>query len=127
VAQPRTSALKIIVIGAGQAGLSAAQTLVRKRMEPFTDFIVLDANEGPGGAWRHRWPSLTLGKAHGIHDLPGLELGTPDPKEPASSVVSRYYGSYEDHFDLPGFCAPIRSWQLPAQVPLGMTVTLTLT
>ncbi len=101
MAQPRTSALKIIVIGAGQAGLSAAQTLVRKRMEPFTDFIVLDANEGPGGAWRHRWPSLTLGKAHGIHDLPGLELGTPDPKEPASSVVSRYYGSYEDHFDLP--------------------------
>ncbi len=92
--------VKIVVIGAGQAGLSAAHTLVRKGLEPGTDFIVLDANEGPGGAWRHRWPSLTLGKAHGIHDLPGLELGTPDPEEPASAVVSRYYGSYEDEFAL---------------------------
>ncbi|MFD2841571.1 NAD(P)-binding domain-containing protein [Populibacterium corticicola] len=92
--------VKIVVIGAGQAGLSAAHTLVRKSLEPGTDFIVLDANEGPGGAWRHRWPSLTLGKAHGIHDLPGLELGKPDPEEPASAVVSRYYGSYEDEFAL---------------------------
>lgn len=96
-----TTPLPIIVIGAGQAGLSAAQALVRKGMKPWEDFIVLDANEGPGGAWRHRWPSLTLGKAHGIHDLPGLELGTPDPTEPASSVVSRYYGEYEAEFSLP--------------------------
>jgi len=91
----------IIVIGAGQAGLSAAHTLARKGLSPFTDFIVLDANEGPGGAWRHRWPSLTLGTAHGIHDLPGLELGTPDPREPASQVVTRYYGQYEHQFGLP--------------------------
>lgn len=100
--QGRESAqLKVVVIGAGQAGLSAAATLLRKGLRPHTDFIVLDANEGPGGAWRHRWPSLTLGKAHGIHDLPGLELGTPDPMEPASSVVARYYGTYESQFGLP--------------------------
>ena len=62
---------------------------------------MLDANDGPGGAWRHRWPSLTLGKAHGIHDLPQYPLGTPDPEEPSSDVVSRYYGEYEAKFDLP--------------------------
>src|SRR5690625_5991757 len=59
------------------------------------DFVVLDSNAGPGGAWRHRWDSLTFGRAHAIHDLPGLPLGIPDPAEPAREVVARYYGEYE--------------------------------
>lgn len=88
------------VIGAGQAGLSAAYYLQRRGLAAGTGFVVLDANEGPGGAWRHRWDSLTLGAAHGIHDLPRSPLGTPDPREPASSVVSRYYGGYEAEFEL---------------------------
>lgn len=92
--------LDVVVIGAGQAGLAAAYHLRRRGLVPGRDFVVLDANDGPGGAWRHRWPSLTLGAAHGIHDLPGMALGTPDPAEPASSVVSRYYGAYEDELDL---------------------------
>jgi len=95
------SALDVVVIGAGQAGLSAAYHLVKAGLRPHEDFVVLDANPGPGGAWRHRWPSLTFGTAHGIHDLPGLPLGTPDPAEPASSVVTRYYGEYEARFSLP--------------------------
>jgi len=93
--------LKVTVIGAGQAGLSAAYHLQRRGLVPERDFIVLDANEGPGGAWRHRWPSLTFDAAHGIHDLPGHPLGVPDPAEPASAVVSRYYGDYERRFGLP--------------------------
>jgi cation diffusion facilitator CzcD-associated flavoprotein CzcO len=93
--------LQAVVIGAGQAGLSAAYHLRRRGLEPWRDFIVLDGNDGPGGAWRHRWPSLTLGAAHGIHDLPGLPLGDPDPTEPSSGVVRRYYGTYERRFELP--------------------------
>lgn len=89
------------MIGAGQAGLSAAHHLQRGGLSPHADYVVLDANEGPGGAWRHRWDALTLGRAHGIHDLPGMPLGTPDPTEPASSVVARYYGDYERQFALP--------------------------
>jgi cation diffusion facilitator CzcD-associated flavoprotein CzcO len=68
---------------------------------PHEDFVVLDANPAAGGAWLHRWPSLTFGAAHALHDLPGLPLGTPDPREPASAVVNRYYGEYERVFDLP--------------------------
>ncbi|MBO0896319.1 FAD-dependent oxidoreductase [Arthrobacter sunyaminii] len=90
----------VAVIGAGQAGLSAAYYLARRGLIPESGFVVLDANEGPGGAWRHRWDSLTLGSAHGIHDLPNFPLGTPDPREPASSVVSRYYDAYEAEFGL---------------------------
>lgn len=91
----------VVVIGAGQAGLSAAYHLRRRGLEPWTEFVVLDANPGPGGAWRHRWDSLTLGRAHALHDLPGLPLSEPDPDEPASAVVARYYGAYEQEFDLP--------------------------
>lgn len=86
---------QIVVIGAGQAGLSAAYHLRRKGLTPGRDFLVLDANPGPGGAWQHRWPSLTLGTAHGIHDLPGFPLGTPDSSRPAAEVVAEYYAAFE--------------------------------
>lgn len=93
--------LDVVVIGAGQAGLSAAYYLARHGLVAGTDFVVLDANPEPGGAWLHRWPSLTLGGAHGIHDLPGMKLPPASRTEPASAVVSRYYGNYETAFDLP--------------------------
>ena len=91
----------VLVIGAGQAGLSAAYHLRRRGLTPRRDYVVLDANPGPGGAWQHRWSSLTLGRAHRVYDLPGLPLHAPDPEEPASAVVARYYGEYERRFDLP--------------------------
>ncbi|WP_449373638.1 FAD-dependent oxidoreductase [Arthrobacter psychrolactophilus] len=93
--------LDVVVIGAGQAGLSAAYYLARQGLAPETDFVVLDANPAPGGAWLHRWPSLTLGAAHAVHDLPGMKLPPADPTVPASAVVSRYYGDYEKTFGLP--------------------------
>lgn len=96
-----SASLSAVVIGAGQAGLAASYHLVRHGLRPYVDIVVLDANPGPGGAWQHRWPSLTLGRAHRIHDLPGFPLGSPDPDEPASAVVSRYYGAFERQFGLP--------------------------
>ena len=90
----------VIIIGAGQAGLSAAGTLHRRGLVPGRDFAVLDGNAGPGGAWRHRWQSLTLGRAHGVHNLPNFPLENPDTWRPASEVVSEYYGAYEDHLEL---------------------------
>ncbi len=93
--------LDVVVIGAGQAGLSAAYYLARQGLRPEVDFVVLDANPAPGGAWLHRWPSLTLGAAHAVHDLPGMKLPQSDLSEPASEVVGRYYGNYEKTFGLP--------------------------
>lgn len=84
--------VSVVVIGAGQAGLSAAQHLLARGLQPWRDVVVLDANDGPGGAWRHRWDSLTFGRAHRIHPLPGAPMGNIDPGEPANTVVPRYYG-----------------------------------
>ncbi len=95
-----TTILEAIIIGAGQAGLTAAHELSRRGLIPGKDFLVLDSNRGPGGAWRHRWDSLTLGKAHGIADLPGRPMERPDPLTPASTLVTKYYGDYETEFDL---------------------------
>ncbi len=95
--------VEVVVIGAGQAGLSAAYFLAHRGFAPHRDFIVLDGNDGPGGAWRHRWPSLTLGRAHGIHPLPGMDLTEAEARTdvPASEVVADYFARYEDTFDLP--------------------------
>ncbi|MDK4232430.1 NAD(P)-binding domain-containing protein [Corynebacterium accolens] len=89
-----------IIIGAGQAGLATAHQLTSRGLVPAQDFLLIDANPAPGGAWRHRWDSLTLGKAHNIASLPGMPAPLADASSPASQVVASYYGAYEDKFQL---------------------------
>lgn len=90
----------VVVIGAGQAGLSVAYFLRRAGLTPASDFVVLDHAERAGGAWQYRWPSLRLGKVHGLHDLPGLPLDGGESDMPASEVVSDYFSRYESTFEL---------------------------
>ena len=102
-----------MVIGAGQAGLSAAYHLQRRgflRAGKTADaavvqgspgsYVVLDAEAGPGGAWRHRWQSLRMATVNGISDLPGIPKPDVDPAEPSSGFLSRYFGDYEDGLGL---------------------------
>lgn len=100
-----TTPVDIVVIGAGQAGLSTAYHLHKLRLEPETGFVVLDSSGGPGGAWQHRWPSLTLNTVNGLHDLPGSAFAdvvdTESGEVPAASAVPEYYAAYEKEFDLP--------------------------
>lgn len=86
----------VVVVGAGQAGLSAASGLARAG----ADFVVLDGEDGPGGAWRHRWPTLRVDDAHRIHDLPGLPFAPSDASRPAAEVVPEYFADYERAFGL---------------------------
>jgi len=95
----------IVVIGAGQAGLSAAYHLKREGLKPGKNFVVLDDEFGPGGAWQHRWDSLTLSNVNGINDLPGMgfadAVNTKDAKLQANVAIPRYYEQYEKEFELP--------------------------
>ena len=105
----RGARVDVVVIGAGQAGLSAAYHLHRAGFAPrgpgraaaTGGFVVLDDAPGPGGAWQHRWDWLRMRDAHGVHQLPGLPLPAADPDERASVVVARYFAEYEHAFDLP--------------------------
>jgi thioredoxin reductase len=95
----------IVVIGAGQAGLSSAYHLKRRGLSPERGFVVLDQSPGPGGAWQFRWPSLTLSTVNRIHDLPGMsfaETAAPDADTVEAAIaVPRYFAAYEKAFDLP--------------------------
>ncbi|MBF4463054.1 MULTISPECIES: FAD-dependent oxidoreductase [unclassified Rathayibacter] len=95
----------VVVVGAGQAGLSVAYYLRRLGLEPGSDVIVLDRSPRPGGAWQFRWEALRLGSAHRVHDLPGMDriglsFASADRARPARDVVSEYYGRYEEAFGL---------------------------
>ncbi|MGI5531844.1 NAD(P)-binding domain-containing protein [Streptomyces syringium] len=96
----RSREVEVVVVGAGQAGLSSAYHLRRAGYEPDRDFVVLDHSPRPGGAWQFRWPSLTYGKVHGMHALPGRELTGADDCLPSAEVIGGYFAEYEDTFDL---------------------------
>lgn len=88
--------LESVVIGAGQAGLSASYHLMRMGI----DHVVLDANEHAGGAWQHRWDALTMRDVHGVAELPGSEPPALSA-ERANQVVPRYFDAYEREHHLP--------------------------
>ncbi len=85
-----------LVIGAGQAGLSASYHLSRLGI----DHVVLDANDRAGGAWQHRWDSLTMHDVHGVADLPDAPA-PGDSRERANAVLPAWFGRYEDDHGLP--------------------------
>jgi cation diffusion facilitator CzcD-associated flavoprotein CzcO len=91
----------VVVIGAGQAGLSAAYHLVRMGFSRYDGVVVLDRNDAPGGAWQHRWDSLTMRDVHGIANLPGVPVPPSSDDERANVFVPRYFADYENRFDLP--------------------------
>ncbi|MFF5445683.1 FAD-dependent oxidoreductase [Streptomyces sp. NPDC012888] len=86
----------VVVVGAGQAGLSSAYHLGRAGL----GHVVLDRAPRPGGAWQFRWPTLTYGRVHGMHALPGMELTGADPARPSSEVIGEYFDAYERTFGL---------------------------
>ncbi|MFD3704215.1 flavin-containing monooxygenase [Nocardia sp. NPDC058658] len=94
----------ILVIGAGQAGLSAGYHLRKLGLVPERDFRIVDHAPGPGGAWQFRWPSLTLTTVNRVHDLPGMSFAETLPagseSAPAATAVPHYYELYEKRFDL---------------------------
>lgn len=98
----------VVVIGAGQAGLSAGHHLRRNGFvsalaEPEAErgFVMFDAEERPGGAWQHRWASLTMATVNNIFDLPGLRQPSVDPATPSRTAVPEYFTAFEEAEQLP--------------------------
>jgi cation diffusion facilitator CzcD-associated flavoprotein CzcO len=98
----------VVVIGAGQAGLSAAYHLARQGYVSAEDeplgqrtFVVLDGEKYSGGAWQHRWESLRMATVNGIFDLPGYPKPPIDERESSREAVPNYFAAYEKKFQLP--------------------------
>jgi cation diffusion facilitator CzcD-associated flavoprotein CzcO len=102
---PADQHARVVVIGAGQAGLSVGYHLRRLGLAPGSDLVVLDRAPSTGGAWQFRWEALRLGAAHRVHDLPGMDamglrFDDADRSRPARDVVGEYYRRFEQHYDL---------------------------
>ncbi|MGA5148182.1 ArsO family NAD(P)H-dependent flavin-containing monooxygenase [Streptomyces griseoincarnatus] len=89
---------QVVIVGGGQAGLAVGYHLRRQGL----DFVILDADPAPGGAWQHMWDSLHLFSPAEHSSLPGrlmpAQTGTPYPD--AGHVVD-YLTDYEKRYDLP--------------------------
>ena len=86
-----------IVIGGGQSGLAAGYHLNRAG----SSFLIVDANQRSGDAWRGRWDSLRLFSPAQYDSLPGLPLAMPKGTFPHKDVLADYLEEYAVHFKLP--------------------------
>ena len=96
--EPDGPLLDVIVIGGGQAGLATAWYLRRAGLS----HVVLDAEEKPGGAWRHAWDSLRLFSPGSWSSLPGWPMpARPGVDYPTRDDVIEYFTAYEQRYQLP--------------------------
>jgi putative flavoprotein involved in K+ transport len=92
----------VLVVGAGQAALAAGYHLRRAGLAPRTGYVLLDANDHPGGSWQHMWRSLRLFSPPEYSSLPGwlMPAYSGEGYPPASHVVD-YLTRYEKRYGLP--------------------------
>jgi putative flavoprotein involved in K+ transport len=86
-----------VIIGGGQTGITAGYHLA-KLGRPF---VILDANERVGDAWRNRWDSLRLFTPALFSRLPGKRLDMPNWSFPTKDEQADYLEAYAAHFELP--------------------------
>jgi putative flavoprotein involved in K+ transport len=89
--------LDTIVVGAGQAGLAAGYLLKQARQ----NFLIIDARERVGDAWRLRWDSCTLFTPACYNSLPGLRFPQPPRDFPTKDEMADYLDAYAAHHELP--------------------------
>jgi putative flavoprotein involved in K+ transport len=89
--------LDTVVIGGGQAGLAIGYHLMRQKR----DFVILDAHERVGGAWRLRWDSLRLFTPAKYDGLPGMPFPGDRFGFPSKDELADYLETYATRFQLP--------------------------
>lgn len=89
-------ALDVVVIGGGQAALSVAYFLRRTSLS----YVLLDAEEAPGGAWRHAWTSLRLFSPAQVSSLSGWPMPPTSEGFPTRDHVVDYLARYEARYQI---------------------------
>jgi putative flavoprotein involved in K+ transport len=89
--------VETVIIGGGQAGLAVGYHL-KRRGRPF---LIVDANERIGDAWRKRWDSLRLFTPARFSGLPGMAFPAPAWSFPTKDEAGGYLEVYAARFELP--------------------------
>jgi putative flavoprotein involved in K+ transport len=89
--------VETLIIGGGQAGLAAGYHLAKRKLP----FLIVDANDRIGDAWRKRWDSLHLFTPARFDGLPGLPFPAPAWSFPSKDEMADYLEQYAAHFELP--------------------------
>jgi putative flavoprotein involved in K+ transport len=87
----------VVVIGAGQAGLSVGYHLKRAGLR----FAILERATRVGDGWRKRWDSLRLFTPARYDGLVGMPFPAPGDSFPTKDEMADYLESYARHFELP--------------------------
>jgi putative flavoprotein involved in K+ transport len=95
--QPNPERFDVIVVGGGQAGLSVGYYLARRGLK----FVILDAHERVGDAWRKRWDSLRLFTPARFDALVGMPFPAPADSFPTHDEMADYLEAYAKRFQLP--------------------------
>jgi putative flavoprotein involved in K+ transport len=88
--------VETVIVGGGQAGLAVGYHLARRERP----FVILDADQRTGDAWRRRWDSLRLFTPARYSGLPGLPFPAPAWSFPSRDEVAGYLEAYAARFDL---------------------------
>ena len=94
---PLLTAVDVVVVGGGQAALALGYHLRRTGFS----FVLVDAGEAPGGAWRHTWDSLRLFSPAPYSSLPGWLMSGSGDEFPHRDEVPDYLARYEARYELP--------------------------
>ena len=86
-----------VIIGGGQAGLSVGYHLARRGLP----FIILDAHQRIGDAWRTRWDSLRLFTPARYDGLAGMPFPANGDSFPTKDQMADYLERYAVTFKLP--------------------------
>jgi putative flavoprotein involved in K+ transport len=92
-----TEHIQTVIIGAGQAGLSAGYYLARRGLP----FVILDANNRIGDSWRNRWDSLHLFTPARYDGLAGMPFPASAQSFPSKNDMADYLEAYAARFNLP--------------------------
>lgn len=95
--QKKTERYKVIVVGAGQAGLSVGYYLSKLGIP----FLILDEKNRVGDNWRNRWETLRLFTPAKFDGLAGMRFPAPSNYFPAKDEMADFLEYYANHFDLP--------------------------
>ena len=93
----RPEYIETIVIGGGQAGLATGYQLRRHGVP----FVILDASERVGDAWRKRWDSLRLFSPAEFNGLAGMPVPARGGDFISKDQMADYLDAYARRFELP--------------------------